>query len=322
MNIESNIKKQNGAIMKKLNSLFILIIFILMSFNLSACHLKNFDEVSDDNLQVLQEKSFQVKSGENLTLTTTSGDVKVIAWDKQEVHVKITGNDRAKEKVEFKFEQSGGTVKIDGDYDRPFFSSNRVVLRYEVYVPSKFNSKVFTKGGNVSITKVEGKNELKTSGGNIAVTDNKGDLLVSTSGGNIVMENQIGRAKVSTSGGDIRINGINGDLIASTSGGNVKIKANDSKIDASTSGGNISLDYYGLNKGIELSTSGGNITITVPKDFNAYTLMSTSGGRISCELPTTKVVKITSSKFEADLGNGGTKFVAKTSGGDIDLIGR
>ncbi|HZW38342.1 MAG TPA: DUF4097 family beta strand repeat-containing protein, partial [Ignavibacteriaceae bacterium] len=125
-----------------------------------------------------------------------------------------------------------------------------------------------------------------------------------------------------TSGGDIRINGINGDLIASTSGGNVKIKANDSKIDASTSGGNISLDYYGLNKGIELSTSGGNITITVPKDFNAYTLMSTSGGRISCELPTTKVVKITSSKFEADLGNGGTKFVAKTSGGDIDLIGR
>ena len=76
----------------------------------------------------------------------------------------------------------------------------------------------------------------------------------------------------------------------------------------------------GENKGIDIGTSGGSIKLRLPEDFNASARLSTSGGSITCTLNTTNISKITSSKFEADLNKGGNQLVAKTSGGDIEVL--
>ena len=104
---------------------------------------------------------------------------------------------------------------------------------------------------------------------------------------------------------------------AHTSGGNVYLSGQNGKVHAETSGGDVKLFFQGANKGINLYTSGGDITMYLPADFCANAHLATSGGEITCELNTSNVVKITSSKFEANLNSGGEELVAKTSGGDI-----
>ena len=299
-------------VVKSLNILFILL-FTVTSF---AC-TGNYSR-GDGNLKVLQEKTFQISPGKDLKLDTSVGDIMITAWDKSEVYVKILGNKKAMEKMEFSFDNDENFVEIIAKKEGFFnFWGSGINLRFEIQVPATFNNEVHTSGGDIKLFSVKGNNFLKTSGGNIFVKNTEGELNISTSGGEIVLDNNKGNIEASTSGGDIEGKDFLGNLNVSTSGGNIHLKGSNSKIIAETSGGNIDLEYEGENKGIELSTSGGDILVKLPPDFNASALMSTSGGDISCNLTANNAKKISSTKFEADLNNGGNRLIVKTSGGDI-----
>ncbi|MCL6495270.1 MAG: DUF4097 domain-containing protein, partial [Ignavibacterium sp.] len=111
-------------------------------------------------------------------------------------------------------------------------------------------------------------------------------------------------------------------LKANTSGGDIKIYSNDASIDARTSGGDISLEYFGENRGIELRTSGGDIEIKLPSEFNANVELATSGGDVDCDFKLNRVEKFSRTKIIGEINNGGLKLIAKTSGGDIEVIRR
>ncbi len=256
------------------------------------------------DLKIIEEKTFQISPGKNLNVKSSSGEVLVSSWDKNEVYIKILGNDKAEDKMKFSFYNDENQVEVvakrEGWLSGWFSSGMR--LRFEIKVPIKFNVKV------------------KTGGGSVYTENILGNLNVSTSGGSIKFENVNGVFDVSTSGGNISGINFQGDLDASTSGGSLHLIGSDSKIDASTSGGSIYLDYTGINKGIHLKTSGGSIQINLPEDFNASAKMYTSGGRISCDLTANNARKISSTKFEADLNKGGNPLVAETSGGSIRVM--
>ena len=63
-------------------------------------------EYKDEKLKVIHDKSFPISPGNDFKLDASSGDVIISGWDKNEVHVKILGNDKAKEKVKFNFNES------------------------------------------------------------------------------------------------------------------------------------------------------------------------------------------------------------------------
>jgi DUF4097 and DUF4098 domain-containing protein YvlB len=277
----------------------------------------------DQNLQVLQEKTFQINQGKTLKVDASSGNIEISTWDKNEVYVKISGNNRAKEKVEFTFQNDENRVDVTAKSKSSFFGfSSGIRMRFEIKVPRNFNPETHTSGGNIKLDGLTGNPILKTSGGNIFVKNTTGNIRTNTSGGEIRVENVSGSVNLSTSGGNITANNFNGNFDAHTSGGNIKLTGNDSKIYAETSGGNIKLNYTGENKGIELSTSGGDIEIYLPADFNASAKLSSSGGRISCDFRGNNAVKISSSKFEADINKGGNPLYAKTSGGNIEVSKR
>jgi hypothetical protein len=298
-------------IVKSLNAFFILI-FTVSNF---ACTVNSRN---DGNLKVIHEKTFEISPGKDLRLDVSVGDVVITSWDKPQVYVKILGNKKAMEKMDFSFDNDENYVEIIAKKEGFFnFWGSGISLRFEINVPSSFNNEVHTSGGDIRLFSVKGKNLLNTSGGIIFVKNTEGELNISTSGGDIVLDNNKGNMEASTSGGNIEGKDFLGNLYVSTSGGNISLKGSNSKIMAETSGGNISLEYEGPNKGIELSTSGGNIMVKLPSDFNASALMSTSGGDISCNLTANNAKKISSTKFEADLNNGGNRLIVKTSGGDI-----
>ena len=307
--------------MKNPNILFRTIFaltFLFTSTVFGACRIEN-SYAGDDNLKTLHEKSFTISSGKNLKLEAASGDVMILTWDKNEVYVKVLGNDKAEEKIDFKFSGNSDEVEILAKKEGSVFNwfSSGIKLKFEIKVPASFNTKVSTAGGDIRLADVKGNNNLKTSGGDVWVKNTAGDLNLSTSGGDINLDKTNGEMSISTSGGDIMCKDFSGSLDASTSGGDIKLFSANAKVSASTSGGDITFEYNGSNQGIELTTSGGDIHLKVPSDFNASAKLYTSGGDIECGLTSNNVKKISSTKFEADLNSGGNTLVCKTSGGDI-----
>lgn len=273
------------------------------------------------DVKTLHEKDFNVKEGEALRLDTSTGDVYISTWDKPVVHVKISGNRKAKDKMKFRFEKTDEGVKIVGKRDSwtgfLFFNFSNVYVKYEIKLPENFNAGIKTSGGDIRLYDLAGEIKIETSGGDINLFNTKGKTRLSTSGGDISLENSKGNFDLSTSGGDITTQNLSGDLIAHTSGGDIKLLGQDGRIKASTSGGDIILDYNGSNKGVDLSTSGGDIRVKVKNEISANLELSTSGGDIECSLPTTRTRKISSTKFLADVNGGGEVFHCETSGGDI-----
>lgn len=299
---------------KKMHLAILLFLLMFAASSYSCADSK----YAEEKLKVIHDKTFPISAGNDFKLETSLGDVIISSWDKNEVRVKILGNSKAKEKVEFNFTDSDQMIEVEAKYDWSLFTMFRgVKLRFEIQVPRKFNIDATTSGGDIKLQNIKGKILTRTSGGDISLNDLDGNINVSTSGGDITFNSTYGDINMSTSGGDITGNKFTGHLEVSTSGGDISLLGSESKINGSTSGGDISLDYSGQNLGIELTTSGGDITAKLPKEINASAVMSTLGGDIKSEFTGNNAIKISSSKFEADINQGGKSLILKTSGGDI-----
>ena len=261
---------------------FVIIILISMAFTITACGSMHIH--SGDDLELIQEKTFNISPGKKIIVELSSGDVKVTYWDKSEAHIKIYGNENAINKMDFSLEGNDETIKVIGEKKSSVSSwFSNINVEVEIKVPSKFNLDINTAGGDIRCGGINGMAELNTSGG------------------------------------DIWADKFSGNLEASTSGGDVYLFCSDAAIEAETSGGDIKLEYTGENRGIDLSTSGGDIDIKLPNDFKAAIDLSTSGGDVSCSLNMSNVKKSYESSLEGDLNGGGKKLIAQTSGGDITV---
>ncbi|MFC2083749.1 DUF4097 domain-containing protein [Bacteroidota bacterium] len=301
-------------------SIYKLINILIIS---SFCLFLMNNTIFAQSLKKLHEKSFSVEFNENLDLEVTSGNVNVDVWDKNEVYVEVYGNRKAEDKIRFSFEQTDNGVEIiakkKGSSFFNWFGIDNIDLKFILKIPSEFNAYINTSGGNVQLKGLTGEIEIKTSGGNVKTKNTEGDCYISTSGGNIELLYHTGKNNITTSGGNIELVDVTGDTEAETSGGDVVLEISDGKVYAGTSGGDVYLDYTGINYGVKLSTSGGDIDLILPDDFRADANLRTSGGDIDCDLPNTKTIKVTSSKFIAELGGGGKSLECKTSGGDITV---
>ena len=262
----------------------VLILITLFSGQILTGCGSNYYSGGDD-LQVIHEKTFPIEWGNDVRVKTSGGDVTVTSWNKSEVYIKVLGNDKARDEIDYEFSNTDSYVELITESKSSFGNwFGGVSLKIEVKVPEKFNAKVHTSGGDLKLGGVDGDHQL------------------------------------STSGGDIVCKKFGGDLDLSTSGGDITLVGGGSKIRASTSGGDIKLDYEGENFGIDLSTSGGDILVKLPSSFDASMELSTSGGDVSCNLTLNNASKLSEHKIVADLNKGGNEFYAHTSGGDIDVI--
>lgn len=256
-----------------------LLFFILINSSLFA--ETNFDNFL--STETLHQRTFKISSGKDLLIDTETGNVTITPWEKDEVEVKIIGNDRARERMQFSFNATENKVEVKGKRDGSGWSwFSNLELNYEIKVPESFNLEIYTAGGDIKAGGIKGTIRLKTSGGNIWT-----DRCIGTI--------------------DVR-----------TSGGNINIYSSNSLINAKTSGGNIELEYSGQNKGIDLNTSGGDITIKVSPDIKAVVELSTSGGHVSnAGITISNATKMSRTKIQGEINGGGEKIVARTSGGNV-----
>ena len=254
---------------------------------------------------LLKEQTVQTSYGKNLKVNVPAGDVNIKTWSKEEVYVKITGNDEAKNKFDFRVNSSSGDVEVIAEEINKDIKG-KLSLDVEISVPDRFNAKVSTAGGDIKVeNSLNGKLKFNTAGGDIAISSISGECLLNTAGGDISVQSFMGDIKVNTAGGNIKLNGSDG-----------KVKAN-------TAGGNIELKYSGENKGTEINSMGGNIELTVPTGFQADCKLSTMGGEIKSEIfiegskekEKTEGVKIIKGK----MNGGGKELKCSTMGGNIKI---
>ncbi len=263
----------------------VVLIAVLLIANIPI--LSSVPDFRFNDLKLIREKTFPTTEGKTVHVKVSGGDVLLSSWDKNEVYVKILGNENAEERLEFDLNSTDDGVEIISRKRNSGINwFHNIQVRVEVKVPQKYNSDINTSGGDISYSGINGIARLNTSGGDVEG------------------ENFGGRLDISTSGGDISLNG------------------RDTEIDARTSGGDIELNYSGTNMGIDLSTSGGDITVKLPDDFNASIELSTSGGDVSCSHKMNNVTKMSHSKLIADLNSGGKKLSAHTSGGDVEVLSK
>ncbi len=293
-----------------INKVFLLVIFTLLGF--SALQAASTD--------LFIEKTFKVSSGETLTMEVMGGDIKLAAWDKDEVYVKVFANKKAQEKLDFIVEKNSGGVLVKSEKKSSFsWEWNNISSKYEIMVPKEFLLDLKTSGGNIEVDEIIGTKNVKTSGGDINLKNTSGILEAKTSGGNVIIKFNNGEIDVATSGGDIEVYDVMGNISATTSGGNIEIKNSVGEIDAKTSGGDIEVLHKGENKGMKLYTTGGNIKLKLEKSVSADLDLKTTGGNVSCDLSGLKIIEMKSNYLEAKVNGGGNIIKAKTTGGDIDV---
>jgi DUF4097 and DUF4098 domain-containing protein YvlB len=258
-----------------------VILALILSFSINSIFASS--AASKDEKKVIKEKTFQIAEGKKINVTCDGGDVVFTPWDKSEVYVKITANEKAAEKYDLIFESNSDEITVKAERKNQWNWFSNLSLKIEVKVPARFNIYVGTSGGDIKVGGVHGGIYLETSGGDIW-----GDRF-------------------------------EGNFYASTSGGDINLFCSNAKIEASTSGGDIKVEYSGENQGIDLSTSGGDIDVKVPADFNARVDLSTSGGDVDCNLTLNDVKELSETEIRGDINKGGKPLNASTSGGDVSV---
>lgn len=308
--------KQAIKMIKKSLLLFPFLAISLFSGGCSAHYEDYTGQAGPEKL--LFEKTFQVNPGEKLGVEAVAADIWVSTWAKNEVSVKIYGDEDALEKVDLAVEKNSSGVVIEIEKKSFLKSLSNLGLRIEVMAPESFNTDLKTSGGDIKVKDMRGSFAMVTSGGNIGLENSSGAVNGKTSGGNIKLMKFNGSASLKTSGGNIVVKDVEGSVEVGTSGGDIDIDSQKGSINAKTSGGNIRLKYNGENQGIECGTSGGDIVAYVPETFKADVILKTSGGGAECELPASDV-KTTQSSFTGKVNGGGMPLTLKTSGGSISL---
>jgi DUF4097 and DUF4098 domain-containing protein YvlB len=276
-------------------------------------------EWSSNGRQV--DRTFQVKPGDKLVLDSDVGDVSIIGGESTEltIHAMIRGTDPEARKFNIDLDQNGSVVTVRGRNDRRmfhWFDNSDLEVIYEIHLPSNFNLRIETSGGDLSVENVGGNIVGETSGGDLTAANLSATIKMTTSGGSIKMRQLTGEMTMETSGGDIIGEDLAGTVKAQTSGGSIRLTRAGGQVNAETSGGDIYADLT-ENKGVDLSTSGGSIVVTLPKKISADLTAETSGGSISCDLEFSG--RTEDDSWRGKIHGGGDRIRLETSGGDISL---
>ncbi|MCE1188990.1 MAG: DUF4097 domain-containing protein [Ignavibacteria bacterium] len=277
-----------------------------------------------DNHNLLEEKTFTVTKGGKLRIEAPGSDIKVQGCASSEVKLHIYGHDQDKKYYEVEYSTENNEVYIRvkkrGSSWSNLFHNNNGGLVLQLDVPSEFDLNLETAGGDVKVANVKGTSRLQSAGGDIKVDHCGGQCTASTAGGDVIISRFDGAMKCTTAGGDVKCYGITGDLNAQSSGGDIVLDCKNGKVSASTTGGDIKATYYGENKGIHLASTGGDIALGLENSIKANVYLISSGGDIDFDMPTSKVHKFSSKKFEGELNGGGPEVKVTTSGGDVRVI--
>lgn len=226
-------------------------------------------------------KSFDVKSGGLLELSTDYGSIEVTSHRASSIVVEVEIDGFDEDEFELQFEPNSGGLEIIGQGQSSWSWGNRRV-HFDIRVPEEYNLELSTRGGSIRVGDLKGQVAVRTSGGSLRFGDIEGDIKGHTSGGSISVQSCKGDVKVETSGGSLSIGDVSGDVHGRTSGGSISLESISGTANVATSGGSIKMGNVGGQ--VSAKTAGGSIKVAITKQPKGDSELSTSGGSIRVTL--------------------------------------
>ena len=229
------------------------------------------------------EKEFATSAGKRIDIDLkTGGGIAVRGWDTDSVLVRGFREGRDGESAMLEMERTTSGVSVRSYYAGSRRNRNGGV-RLEVRVPRRYDVRLESMGGAVSIEDVEGTMTGKTMGGELTLTGLKGNLDLLTMGGAVTLRNSDVDGSVKTMGGEVNVENVTGNVKPSSMGGSVTQKnitrrsgeKSGGEVNISTMGGAISVDD--APEGAVLSTMGGPIHV---RSAARFVKAKTMGGEV------------------------------------------
>ena len=231
-------------------------------------------------------RSFPTVKGKTLDIDLkTGGGISVSGWQEDSVTVRGYREGRDGDDAVLEMESTSSGVSVRSHYGHS--ARNRSGgINLVIRVPSRYDVRFMTMGGEVGMTDVEGTMAGKTMGGALRLSGLKGNLDLLTMGGSVTLKKSDVDGSVKTMGGEVLLEDVTGDVRPSSMGGKVRIanvtrrsgEVRGKEVDISTMGGDISVDD--APKGAVLSTMGGAIRV---RSAGGFVRAKTMGGEIRLE---------------------------------------
>lgn len=130
------------------------------------------------------------------------------------------------------------------------------------------------------------------------------------------------RVRAGSVSGDVTITGAEGEVRGSSVSGDVRLDGlRASSVRASSVSGNVDVVVTALTgEGpLEFNSVSGNVTAELPRNVNADVSMRTVSGTLDSDFPLTLSGRMSRSRLEARIGNGGRELEVHTVSGDVRL---
>jgi beta-lactamase regulating signal transducer with metallopeptidase domain len=246
--------------------------------------------------------------GEELELDLDAGgSVTIRGWDENRVQVRAHLDGEDWRDVDIRIDRQSGGVLVSA---RPARSRNtqRFNNRFDIRVPRRFDVRIASAGGSLTLIDVQGRFTGHTGGGGFTLERLSGSASLTTGGGEVRVSDSNLSGRVSTGGGLVRLSRVSGGLRGSSGSGPV-IHGE------SGSGSNETSDL----SGVQIGRRDGSISIGRNTTYRAGSLViDKAGGNIDLNAAPNGA-RVHTGGGDVHVGEAGGDVSATTGGGDVSV---
>ncbi|GJM44418.1 MAG: hypothetical protein DHS20C21_12600 [Gemmatimonadota bacterium] len=254
-----------------------------------------------------------------ISISNVSGSIVVEAWDKKEVRVTGTLDDKVKDLI---VEESGGDVDIEVELPRRI-SGRGGAADLKITIPKGASLEVNTVSANISVDDVEGELELESVSGSVDVNANAVSAEISTVSGSITVNGSVKLVEAESVSGSVTLRETSGEAEVATTSGRIEVDGGDFETVncVSVSG---TIRFSGSPRAdseFAFENFSGSIRLELPKDLNAELEVETFSGSISSDFGgRSRREEFGPGEFlNTTIGNGSAEIIVSTFSGSVEI---
>ncbi|WP_417763835.1 DUF4097 family beta strand repeat-containing protein [Shewanella sp.] len=286
------------------------------------------------------DKQAPLAAGEKVDLQVQRGNVTIQSWDKDEVSITGTLDEKSQGLV---FEQQGGKFVIEDKLPRQYSGNNNDGSALKIMLPKKISLKLNgvstdyqlsgldgnidgnNVSGELSLNQLSGDISLRTVSGNITATGLSGKLALETVSGDIKDQQSSGTARYSLVSGDLNADSQATEVYTDIVSGKIQLqlqRVEQLELNAVSGDTKVTLDT--ITKKAELNSVSGDIKLSFSQLPDAeFDINGGPSGEIENKLSSDKPVKAKYTRSETlsfQTGAATANIAINTISGDIELL--
>jgi DUF4097 and DUF4098 domain-containing protein YvlB len=258
------------------------------------------------------KRSFSVEPGGTLYIDVDRGNVTVVTFDGDQVHVEMDRlvNSNNAEQVkrilarhEWEIERDGSDIVVESQFENDGRRrTEEFRLKVLVKVPHEYNVDFSTGAGTVEVSDLRGYVNGKTGAGNITIGEIEGDVEVRSGSGNIKIEGVVGNLEVQSGAGNIRLGYVEGQIEAATGAGDITARITRQP-----------------RRDSHLESGAGNVLVYLEPEIGLMVNAKASVGSASCDFGLEVQGRWMSKSFSGRINGGGPDLTLRSGVGNVSL---